>query len=97
MGKAFKLPKTKCCVSKSRCDRCPIRMLKEGDLPSGYGVHRRALVRVDPEGRPLTKKTAKKVRPKVKVDVAKKITKSELATAMKNQNKKSGKKKSLAA
>lgn len=72
-------------------------MLKEGDLPSGYGVHKRALVRVDSEGRPLTKKTAKKVRPKVKVKVTKKITKAELATAVKNQKKKSGKKKSLAA
>ncbi|MET3962631.1 hypothetical protein ABIE44_002565 [Marmoricola sp. OAE513] len=89
MGKALKLPKTKCCVAKTRCNRCPIRMLKEGDLPSGYGVHRRNLVRVDPEGRPLTKKSAKKARPKVKV--TKKITKSELASAVKNQ-KKSGKK-----
>ncbi|MCX6397341.1 MAG: hypothetical protein NTV23_12705 [Propionibacteriales bacterium] len=81
MGKALKLPKTKCCVSKSRCDRCPIRMLKDGDLPSGYGVHKRVLVRVDPQGRPLSKKPAKK---------------SELATAAKIQ-KKSGKKKSKAA
>jgi len=97
MGKALKLPKTKCCVAKSRCDRCPIRMLKEGDLPSGYGVHRRQLVRIDPDGRPLTKKTAKKVRPKIKVKVTKKISKAELATAVKNQKKKSGKKKSLAA
>lgn len=70
-------------------------MLKEGDLPSGYGVHRRALVRVDSDGRPLTKRTAKKARTKVKV--TKKITKSELATAVKNEKKKSGKKKSLAA
>lgn len=76
MGKALKLPKTKCCVSKSRCDRCPIRMLKEGDLPSGYGVHKRVLV---------------------KVGSGKKITKTELARAVKNQKKKSGKKKSLAA
>ena len=76
MGKALKLPKTKCCVSKSRCDRCPIRMLKDGDLPSGYGVHKRALVRVGS---------------------SKKITKAELAKAVKNQKKKSGKKKSLAA
>jgi len=95
MGKALKLPKTKCCVAKSRCDRCPIRMLKEGDLPTGYGVHRRQLVRIDSEGRPLTKKTAKKVRPKVKV--TKKISKAELASAVKNQKKKSGKKRSLAA
>lgn len=71
-------------------------MLKEGELPTGYGVHRRELVRVDSAGRPLTKKAAKKARPKNKVKVTKKITKSELAAAVKNQ-KKSGKKKSLAA
>jgi hypothetical protein len=47
MGKAVKLPKTKCCVSTTRCDRCPIRMLKEGTLPAGYGVHKRKLVRVE--------------------------------------------------
>jgi hypothetical protein len=47
MGKALKLPKTKCCVSRTRCDRCPIRLLKEGALPSGYGVHKRKLVRLD--------------------------------------------------
>ena len=84
MGKALKLPKTKCCVSSTRCDRCPIRMLKEGELPAGYGVHRRKLVRVDVHGQPLTKKTAKKDRPKSKVKASKKITKSELATAVKN-------------
>ena len=48
-----KKPKSKCCVSKSRCKRCPIRMLKEGTLPDGYTVQRRKLVKVD-------KKTAKK-------------------------------------
>ena len=47
MGKALKLPKTECCVSRTRCDRCPIRMLKDGTLPSGYGVRKRKLVRVD--------------------------------------------------
>ena len=47
MGKTAKLPKTKCCVSSTRCDRCPIRMLKEGTLPAGYGVRKRKLVRVD--------------------------------------------------
>jgi len=100
MGKAVKLPKTKCCVKTTRCDRCPIRMLKDGDLPSGYGVHKRELVRVDLTGKPLTKKTPKQARPKVKVKVGKKITKSELATAVridKKTLKKSGKKKSLAA
>jgi hypothetical protein len=88
MGKAYKLPKTKCCVSKSRCDRCPLRMLKEGSLPSGYGVHRRELVRVDLNGRPLTKKTAKKNGSKA----GKKVKKAELVAVMRKA-KKSGKKK----
>jgi hypothetical protein len=87
MGKAYKLPKTKCCVSKSRCDRCPIRMLKEGSLPAGYGVHKRELVRVDPNGRQLTKRTAKKAG----VKPGKKIKKAELAAMMRKQ-KKSGRK-----
>ena len=39
-----KLPKKKCCESKSRCNRCPLRMLKEGTLPQGYTVHKRKLV-----------------------------------------------------
>lgn len=46
MGKAKK-PKSKCCVSKDRCKRCPIRMLKDGTLPSGYTVKKRKLVKVD--------------------------------------------------
>lgn len=55
MGKSKKkLPKSKCCVSKDRCKRCPIRMLKEGRLPEGYTVKKRKLVKVD-------KKTAKKL------------------------------------
>jgi hypothetical protein len=40
------LPKQKCCVSKDRCKRCPIRMLKEGTLPEGYTVKKRKLVKV---------------------------------------------------
>ena len=79
MGKALKLPKTECCVSRTRCDRCPIRMLKEGSLPSGYGVHKRKLVRVDATG-----KKVKKVR---KSDLA-----AAVRTEKKKQ-KKSGKKK----
>jgi hypothetical protein len=55
MGKALKLPKTECCVSKSRCDRCPIRMLKDGTLPSGYGVRKRKLVRFDASGTKVKK------------------------------------------
>ncbi|CAN5188722.1 MAG: hypothetical protein ACSLEW_13155 [Nocardioides sp.] len=58
MGKAAKLPKTQCCVSTKRCDRCPIRMLKEGTLPSGYTVKKRKLVRVD--GTKVTKKKLRK-------------------------------------
>jgi len=92
MGKAYKLPKTKCCVSKSRCDRCPIRMLKEGSLPSGYGVHRRLLVRLDENGRPLSKKAAKKVAKKRGVKAGKKIKKAELVAVMRKQ-KKSGRNK----
>jgi hypothetical protein len=58
MGKAVKLPKTKCCVSTTRCDRCPIRMLKEGTLPEGYTVKKRVLVRAD--GKKVTKKGLQK-------------------------------------
>ena len=54
MGKVRKLPKTECCVSKKKCDRCPLRMLKEGTLPPGYTVKRRHLVRLD--GKKVTKK-----------------------------------------
>ena len=39
-------PKSKCCLDRPRCRRCPIRMLKEGTLPEGYTVHRRRLVRI---------------------------------------------------
>ena len=47
MGKGkVKKPKSKCCVSKDRCNRCPIRMLKEGTLPTGYTVKKRKLVKV---------------------------------------------------
>ena len=45
-GKVAKLPKKECCVSKSRCGRCPIRMLQEGTLPEGYTVKKRRLVKV---------------------------------------------------
>jgi hypothetical protein len=82
MGKALKLPKTECCVSSTRCDRCPIRMLKEGTLPSGYGVHKRKLVRLDATG-----KKAKKVK---KAELA-------AAVRVQKAKKKSGKKKQFAA
>ena len=41
-----KSPKKKCCVTKPRCKRCPIRMLNEGTLPDGYTVKKRKLVKV---------------------------------------------------
>ena len=43
---------------KKRCDRCPLRMLKDGTLPTGYTVKKRKLVRVD--GKKVTKKRLKK-------------------------------------
>lgn len=68
-----KEPKRKCCVSKNRCKRCPIRMLKEGTLPDGYGVKKRRLVHVDADGtvRPLEKKNKKKKSKKKKKAAAK--------------------------
>ncbi|GAA4370317.1 hypothetical protein [Nocardioides caricicola] len=53
-SKVAKLPKMECCVSKSRCNRCPIQMLKDGCLPAGYTVKKRKLVRVD--GKKVSKK-----------------------------------------
>lgn len=49
-AKVAKLPKKKCCVSSSRCKRCPIRMLKEGTLPAGYTVKKRRLVKIEVKG-----------------------------------------------
>jgi len=45
-AKVAKLPKKKCCVATTRCNRCPLRMLKEGTLPPGYTVKKRQLVKV---------------------------------------------------
>lgn len=45
-AKVAKLPKKKCCVSTTKCNRCPLRMLKEGTLPPGYTVKKRKLVKV---------------------------------------------------
>lgn len=39
-------PKKKCCDSKPKCKRCPLRMLKNGTLPEGYTVKKRKLVKV---------------------------------------------------
>jgi hypothetical protein len=56
--KVAKLPKKKCCVSSTKCNRCPLRMLKEGTLPSGYTVKKRRLVKVDAKS--SQKKSGKK-------------------------------------
>ncbi len=53
-GQVAKLPKLTCCESRKKCGRCPLRMLKEGTLPTGYTVKRRQLVRLD--GGKVTKK-----------------------------------------
>jgi ribosomal protein L19E len=45
-GKVARLPKKECCVSRTKCSRCPLRMLKEGTLPEGYTVKKRKLVKV---------------------------------------------------
>jgi hypothetical protein len=50
-------PKKKCCTSKPKCSRCPIRMLGEGTLPPGYTVKKRKLVKV----KKSDKKPAKKL------------------------------------
>ena len=56
-----KPPKKKCCSSKPKCKRCPIRMMREGRLPEGYTVKKRKLVKV--------KKSSKKGS-ETKVDLA---------------------------
>ena len=55
-----KLLKKKCCESKDRCNRCPLRMLQEGTLPSGYTVHKRTLVTVEKAAAIKKAKRAKK-------------------------------------
>ena len=70
MGKkdSLRVPKTKCCVKSTRCDRCPIRLLKEGAMPDGYAVRKRRLVRTEPflvikkkqSGKKITKKELEK-------------------------------------
>ena len=59
-AKVAKLPKKKCCESRDRCNRCPLRMLKEGTLPSGYTVHKRKLVTVEKAAAIKADKRAKK-------------------------------------
>jgi hypothetical protein len=59
-ARVAKLPKKKCCESRSRCNRCPLRMLKEGSLPAGYTVHKRKLVTVEKASSIKAAKQAKK-------------------------------------
>lgn len=59
-GTVATLPKKKCCESTKRCQRCPIRMLKEGTLPDGYTVRKRRLVTVAAAAEQKAKKKAKK-------------------------------------
>lgn len=58
-SKARKLPKTKCCVSKDKCGRCPLRMLKDGTLPDGMTVKKRVLVSAK-SGKKVSKKALQK-------------------------------------
>ena len=55
VSKKPRLPKQKCCVSSSRCKRCPIRMLREGSLPEGYTVKKRKLVATGATATSITK------------------------------------------
>jgi hypothetical protein len=57
-AKVAKLPKKKCCVSSTKCKRCPLRMLKEGTLPPGYTVKKRRLVKIEVKGDKKGKKAA---------------------------------------
>ena len=59
MGKSAKLPKKKCCEDKPRCGRCPLRALAEGNLPPGYTVKKRHLVKVGKADAVLAKSTRK--------------------------------------
>ncbi|MFL6059861.1 MAG: hypothetical protein ACJ72E_01425 [Marmoricola sp.] len=67
-------------------------MLKEGSLPTGYGVHKRELVRIGTDGKPLKKKAAKKVAKQAGFKAGTKVKKAELVAVMRKQ-KKSGKRK----
>lgn len=59
-GTVAVLPKKKCCESKKKCNRCPLRMLKEGTLPEGYTVRKRKLVTVAAADAAAQKKSKKK-------------------------------------
>lgn len=70
-------PKKKCCGSKPRCRRCPIRLLADGALPPGFTVRKRRLVKLDgvlagdlptlsSKGKKKKKKSKKKQKAKIK-------------------------------
>ncbi|KAA1420826.1 hypothetical protein F0U44_00275 [Nocardioides humilatus] len=58
-SKACKVPKTECCISKSKCGRCPLRMLKEGTMPDGFTVKKRVVVSTK-NGKKASKKDLQK-------------------------------------
>jgi len=53
------MPKKKCCEDKPRCGRCPLRALAAGNLPPGYTVKKRRLVKVGKADAVLAKSTRK--------------------------------------
>jgi len=57
-------PKKSCCLSKPRCNRCPVRMLAEGRLPKGYAVKKRKLVKIEKVAGKKHGKHGKQRRPK---------------------------------
>ncbi|WP_222268846.1 hypothetical protein [Modestobacter marinus] len=54
-----RMPKKKCCEDKPRCKRCPLRALAEGNLPDGYTVKKRRLVKLEKADAVLAKSTRK--------------------------------------
>ena len=73
-----KKPKSRCCVSKPRCTRCPLRMLAEGTLPEGYTVKKRRLVAIDGGSGSTT--PAKKGKKSKKAKKSKKVKKGKTTT-----------------
>ena len=92
------LPKTKCCVSKDKCGRCPLRMLKEGTLPDAYAVKKRRLVHAD-SMEPVRKDDLKKSRKVVVVSAGKATKSAKAATSAKaaKASKKAGRRGSRLA
>lgn len=97
-----RVPKVKCCVSDERCGRCPIRLLAEGNMPDGYSVKKRRVVRCEPvpntkkQSGKDAKKTAKKSAKKVAKLADRKVTKAELEKAVKRTRRQRRKTASVA-